>query len=135
MTKQSVFDAVIDQLSKQGGPSIDISDNRCVYHNEGRMCPGGYFLKPELISADMAKRPFQYVYERLDEDKRKELNIPTELVSLINELQEAHDEVAREKDVNNVRNRFIEVADRHKLSVKAVSRIKIWNTIKVKHEQ
>jgi len=124
MTKQEVFDRVIDQLIKQGGPSIDTDIGKCVYHrSDGRMCPGGVFIPKNMISSSYENTPFNYLTGRLKPNK---VELPgKEEIALIKELQDAHDESARH-DLENARKAFIAVGREHNLSTRGVISLKKW---------
>ena len=47
-TKQQVFDFVVENLIKQGGPSVNISTTHCLYRGpNGRKCGIGFLITDE----------------------------------------------------------------------------------------
>jgi len=125
MNQQEIFDKVITQMVEQGGPSIDLEKNKCVYHrNDGRMCPGGVFVPPELIHESFESTPFNYMAPRIrvvKETLRSEWNI-----NLVKDLQDAHDEASR-YTAEVARRAFTEVGKRYNLSLGLIGTIKHWD--------
>jgi len=126
MNQQEIFDQVIEQMVKQGGPSIDTKQNKCVYHRaDGRMCPGGVFLSPELVLNGFETAPFNFIAPRIHSVKTKlggEWNM-----NLVKDLQDAHDESSR-YTVEVARRAFTEVGKKYRLSLGAVASIKHWES-------
>lgn len=111
-------------MIKQNGPSIDTTIGVCVYHrDDGRVCPGGIFVSKNEIPEDCRTTPFNYIAQRIKSIK-KSLN--EDNVSLIKDLQDAHDQSSR-YTVEVARRSFTEVASVHNLSPDRVNELRIWN--------
>lgn len=127
MNPQEVFNQVIAQMAKQGGPCIDTRKNRCVMHlpQKGRYCPGGFILKEDLdrVQPEYEAYPYNQIIGR-----QRELGpgLGHRGIQLVTDLQTAHDDSARH-GLEAARREFTAVAERYKLAPGKVMEIKRWD--------
>lgn len=113
---QEVLDFTTQKLREQGGPSFDPVDGMCLYRGpDGTKCAIGHLIpdanyrkefEQKGIAALLGDPSFNFVAHRDEID---------EMVKLLEDLQMAHDQPAREARVNSV-------TERNELTGEAISR-------------
>lgn len=130
---QAVFDHVVTSLIKQGQPSMAVrgGDLVCVYRgNDGRKCAGGWCIDDEEYSERMEGDRIRCLIGTLSVPPKSGVEgrlahlLPYS--DLLDGLQRAHDDPAREKDLafGPWLEAFIaearKVADRHGLRTRSI---------------